>query len=100
MATYTTFETEFGDEIEVAKLTRSEAIEQVEYWIDQIEQSEYSTDLYIWVEYKDGTNYSNYDGDISGRFHRNNIKGIIMDDGYMYYIYGKYEIRADIPELI
>ena len=93
------YENEFGDTIKVEEMSRVEAIEQVIYWMEVIETSDYSTDCYIYVEYNDGSYYINFDGDISGKFKKTGIKNIIMDDGYEYYIYGPYIINEnDIPE--
>jgi len=93
---------EFGDEITVEEMTRKEAVETVEYWIECIEDSPYSeTDMYIWVEYNDGSFYKNYDGDIEGVFKKRNIKGVILDDGSEYCVYGDYIVDENlIPNLV
>lgn len=87
---------EFGDEVTVEEMTRKEAIEYVEDWIGNIECVPYSTDLYIWVEYNDGSFYKNYDGDVEGVFKKRNIRGVILDDGYEYYVYGEYTVDENL----
>lgn len=91
-------------EIQVEEMTRKDAIQYAEDFIEGIETSRrcgfYNSDINIYVEYKDGTCYINQDGDIDGTFKKTNIKVIIMDDGYEYYIFGKYTMNENmIPEV-
>ena len=91
-------------EIIVEEMERKEAIIYTTDFIDGIELSKvggWSTGMSIYVEYKDGSHYSNIDGDEYGKFKKINIKGIILDDGYCYYVFGNYKMSENtIPEII
>jgi hypothetical protein len=47
----------------------------------------------VAVLYKDGSFYSNICGDVDGKFRRNNIKAIILDNGCTTEVYGKYTVN-------
>lgn len=87
-------------EISVEEMSRKEATEYAIDFIDGIELSNCSTDTSVYVEYKDGSCYYNIDGDITGKFKKSNIKAIILDDGYEYYIFGSYTMSENlIPQV-
>jgi hypothetical protein len=91
-------------EIIVEEMERKEAISYTTDFIDGIELSKvggWSTEMSIYVEYKDGSHYLNIDGDEYGKFKKINIKGIILDDGYCYYVFGNYKMSENtIPVII
>ena len=94
-----------GDSVEVQELTRQEAISQAQDYIEGIATAKRlqqgDTDTYIWVNYKDGSHYMNYDGDIEGKFKKSGITHISIDDGYQYYVYGNYKMHENLTlELI
>jgi hypothetical protein len=100
MTTKTYRDNELDCEIMVEEMNRKEALEYAKDWFETIKTATYSTDMSIYIEYKDGSYYSNIDGDESGNFKKSNIKAIILDDGYEYYIYGDYEMTENlIPEV-
>lgn len=87
-------------EIFVEEMGRKEALEYAKDFIDAIEFADYTTDMSVYVEYKDGSFYHNLDGDIDGTFKKSNVKAIILDDGSEYYVYGKYTMSdIMIPEV-
>ena len=90
-------------EITVEEMSRKEALEYACDFINGIEYSNkvgQTSDMSVYVEYNDGTYYHNIDGDITGSFKRKNIKAIILDDGYEYYIFGDYTMSEYfIPEV-
>ncbi|MCQ2602365.1 MAG: hypothetical protein MJ193_00415 [Clostridia bacterium] len=90
-------------EITVEEMSRKEALQYAIDFIDGIETAGilgYSSDTSVYVEYKDGSCYINIDGDVSGTLKKQNIKAIILDDGYEYYIYGEYKMNENmIPEV-
>ena len=92
---------EFDDEIFVEEMTLKEAIEYAVDWYNGLkEMPEGYANMYMYIEYKDGSIYSNSDGDEDGRFKKTGIKSMVLDDGYEYYIYGKYTMNENlIPEL-
>jgi hypothetical protein len=73
--------------------TKREIVKLIQEWKDSIKC--YSADLYIAVQYEDGSYYFNHAGDEDGKFRYTHIKAVIMDDGCMYYAYGKYEINEN-----
>lgn len=86
-------------EIMVEEMSRKEALECACDFIDGIELSNYlnqSSDMSVYVEYNDGTYYHNINGDITGNFKKRNIKAIILDDGYEYYIFGNYIMDENV----
>lgn len=103
MKTRTYFDEYTECEITVEEMNRKEAIQYALDFIDGLETAHslgYSTDNYVYVEYKDGSYYSNSDGDEFGTLKKTNIKNIILDDGYEYYIYGSYTMSENmIPEV-
>ena len=90
-------------EIMVEEMSRKTALEYANDFIDGIEYSNQigqTSDMSVYVEYNDGTYYHNIDGDITGTFKKRNIKAIILDDGYEYYIFGDYTMSEYfIPEV-
>ena len=100
MTTKTYYNEELECEVNVEEMNRAEALEYAFDWEEAIKNANYSTEMSIYIEYKDGSYYSNIDGDISGKLRKTNIKAIILDDGYEYYIYGAYEMNENlIPEV-
>lgn len=97
MVTYTN---EYGESVKVQELTRQEAISQAQDFIDGIATAKKlkqgDTDTTIWVQYKDGSHYMNYDGDVEGKLKKSGITHISIDDGYQYYIYGKYKMNDNL----
>lgn len=103
MTTKTYYNEELDCEVMVEEMNKTEALEYAKDWIDGIETATkggWSTDTSVYVEYKDGRYYCNIDGDVTGTFRKTNIKAIILDDGYEYYIYGAYKMNDNlIPEV-
>ena len=91
-------------EIMVEEMSRKEALEYACDFIEGIELSDYlnqSSDMSVYVEYNDRTYYHNINGDITGNFKKRNIKAIILDDGYEYYIFGNYIMDENvIPQVV
>lgn len=97
-----TYYDEYTDcEITVEEMTRAEGIEYAIDFIEGMENYNGHSDMSVYVEYNDGTYYHNIDGDVSGRkFKKTGIKAIILDDGYEYYVFGKYTMSDNtIPEV-
>lgn len=97
-----TYYDEYTDcEINVEEMNKAEAVEYAIDFIEGIENCNGNSDMSVYVEYNDGSYYSNLDGDVSGRkFKKTGIKAIILDDGYEYYIYGAYKMSENtIPEV-
>lgn len=61
--------------------------------IDFCESVNQNPEMYIFVEYKDGSTYTRSFGEESGTFKKTGIKAVEMDDGYEYYTFGKYEFN-------
>lgn len=100
-------------ELTVNEVTRKELLDLVRDYQESIRFSEelyamkspYATDpdLYIFIEYTDGSTYCRSLGEEEGRFKKINIKYADLNDGYEYYIYGKYVMNEDtnfIPQVV
>lgn len=91
---------ELNSEISVEEMNKKEGIEYATEFVNGIKNANYSTEMSVYVEYKDGSTYINIDGEEDGKFKKRNIKSIILDDGYEYYIYGAYIMTENlIPEV-
>jgi hypothetical protein len=80
----------------VNEYTRKEIKQLIAEWIENIEFCEtlnQNPDMYIFVEYNDGTTYSRSYNDENGTFKKTGIKAVEMDDGYEYYTFGEYEFN-------
>lgn len=93
---------ELDCEIFVEEMTLKEATEYAVDWYNGLRETPVGySNMYMYIEYKDGSIYSNLDGDEDGRFKKTGIKSMVLDDGYEYYIYGKYTMTENlIPELV
>ena len=93
-----------GCEITVEEMSRKEATEYTIDFIDGLEtacRAGFDPDIYVYVEYKDGSYYYNSCGDTCGKFKKTNIKAVVLDDSSEYYIFGKYKMNENtIPEII
>ena len=100
-------------ELTVNEVTRKELLDLVRDYQESIKFSEelyalkspYAADpdLYIFIEYADGSTYCRSLGEEEGRFKKINIKYADLNDGYEYYVYGKYVINEDtnfIPQVV
>ena len=82
--------------VTVNEYNRKEIKSLIDEWIKNIEfceQIKCDPDMYIFIEYSDGTTYSRSYNDEMGTFKRTGIKAVEMDDGYEYYTFGKYSFN-------
>jgi hypothetical protein len=82
--------------VEVEEYNRKEIKKLILEWIDSIEFNEAikcDPDLYIYVEYNDGSTYSRSYQYEQGTYKKTGIKAVQLDDGYMHYVFGKYEFN-------
>lgn len=80
----------------VNEYDRKEIKQLIAEWIENIELCEtikQDPDMYIFIEYDDGTTYTRSYNEESGTFKKTGIKAVEMDDGYEYYTFGKYEFN-------
>ena len=78
--------------------TKKEIIKLIQEWKNSIrccERLHQDPDMYIFVLYEDGTTYSRSYYEEYGKFTYTHIKAVMMDDGYEYYAFGKYEINDE-----
>ena len=101
-------------ELTVYEVSKVAALKQVREWIEEIEWQEElkrignayacEPDMYIYIEYEDGSTYTRSYFDENGKFKKSGkIKYIEMDDGCEYTIYGKYIMNEEtnfIPQVV
>ena len=87
-------------EIIIEEMNRKEALQAVAQFIEDANAAGIGSVLFVWIEYNDGKFYSNSEGVEEGSFKKSGIKGMILDNGATYQIFGKYEVTNSIPDLI
>jgi len=85
------------NEIIIEECNRKEALQIAE---DIISSNFTGSDLFVSIEYNDGSVYTNYEGCEEGSFRKTNIRGIMIDNSATFQIFGSYEVVDSIPVLI
>ena len=77
----------------VEEYSRKEMLGRVDDLLDLLDTPNYIDDT-VWIEYDDGSFFylDAYYGVVEGSFKRQHIKGIIIDNGSTYEVYGKYRL--------
>lgn len=92
----------FGDETIVQECSRRECLDIVDDFVRDYRDGYYCDYMSAYIEYEDGSYFYLFDGDWSGVYRKQHIKGIIIDYYSKWLVYGPYRMDDDnvMPELI
>lgn len=88
------YQNPFGETI-VEECSRKELVEEAASAVADARAGYYWDDCSIWIDYDDGTYFSYIEGDMDGDFKKQHIKGIVIDNGSTYEVYGDYGMVDD-----